>query len=171
MIKLVGALLIVFGTAAWGIGSVMKMRTRSKALSAIISSLEIMAEEIGVNLTPMPELVEMLSNMAPQPANLFYRNVKAELLKLGTESFGRIWQTGLDNSGELMLEKGEKEILSELGLELGKYDGESQRRMIRSAIRRLMIIADAAERERRESSKLHGFLGVAAGMFAVVVLI
>ncbi len=171
MIKLVGALLIVSGTAAWGIGSIMRMKTRSKALAAIMSSLEIMAEEIGANLTPMPALVEMLSNIAPKPADLFYRNIKAELPKLGSESLGSIWQAGLDNSGELMLERGEKEILSELGWELGKYDGESQRRMIQSAIRRLKLIADMAESERRANSRLHGFLGVAAGMFAVVVLI
>ncbi len=83
MIRILGAFLIVSGTAAWGVGSVMRMKTRSKALAAIISSLEIMAEEIGANLTPMPALVEMLSNIAPPPADLFYRNIKAELPKAG----------------------------------------------------------------------------------------
>lgn len=171
MLKMIGAFLIVAGTTAWGACSVLRMRGRVKALNSLIWSLELMREEICTNLTPMPELLELMAKSAPKPASELFRRASGSLCELGRKSFREIWQAAVEETPSLLLEPEEREILTELGGGLGKYDFESQGRVIRSAVRKLEAKAEKAEKERAANSRLHAFLGVAAGMFAVVVLI
>ena len=56
MIRLIGAVLITAGTAAWGIMGVLRLRHRVSSLVAIISALDAMKSEICDRLTPMTEL-------------------------------------------------------------------------------------------------------------------
>lgn len=171
MLKIAGAVLIIAGTTAWGLCSVMKMRGRVRSLNSVVWALKLMGEEICVNLTPMPEVLALVGDAAPKPAAELFTNARNKLEGLGGASFRELWRQAVDETSALLLEADEREVLVQLGSELGKYDFESQGRIIRSAVKRLELKAEKAERERAANSRLHAFLGIAAGMFAVVVLI
>ena len=171
MIKIIGAMMIVCGTAAWGIGSVIKMRNRVITLRALIESLDIMRDEICINLTPLPKVMELTGKAAPRPVNQFYKNVAAKTAEIPQQGFFGIWMSALDESTLLTMGSDERDVLIRLGSGLGKYDCASQGRIIESAKKSLERIEDRAEKERTANSKLHAFLGIAAGMMAVVVLI
>ena len=171
MIKIMGALMIVCGTAAWGIGSVMRMKNRVAAIQSFIASADIIRDEICINLTPLMRVMEIAGESAPAPAAQFYRNVAAKAEELPTQGFFGIWMKALEECRGLVLGEEERTVLIRLGSGLGKYDCDSQGRVISAARKNLERIEDKAERERNANSKLHAFLGVAAGMMAVVVLI
>jgi len=171
MIKIIGALMIVCGTAAWGIGSVMRMKNRVVTLRSLITSLDIIKDEICVNLTPLPKVMELAWKASPKPASRFYKSVYSKVPEIPQEGFFGIWMKSLDECKELTMDTEERDVLIRLGSGLGKYDFDSQGRVIASAKRNLERIEDRAEKERAANSKLHAFLGVAAGMMAVVVLI
>ncbi len=171
MLKMAGAVLIIAGTTVWGACSVMKMRGRVRSLNSLVWALKLMGEEICANLTPMPEVLALVGSAAPKPAAELFARARDKLGNLGSASFRELWRQVVDETPSLLLENDELEILVQLGGELGKYDFESQRRIIRSAVKRLELKAENAERERAANSRLHAFLGIAAGMFAVVVLI
>ncbi|MBQ8831753.1 MAG: stage III sporulation protein AB [Oscillospiraceae bacterium] len=171
MIKIVGALLIICGTAAWGMSSVARMKNRVITLRSLITSLDIMRDEICVNLTPLPKVMELTGKAAPKPAGKFFRNVASKTDDIPQQGFFGIWMQALDDGCGMTLEEDERDVLIRLGSGLGKYDCDSQGRVIMTAKKSLERIEERAEKDKNANSKLHAFLGIAAGMMAVVVLI
>ena len=171
MMRLIGAILLISGTAAWGMAGVMRLRGRARSLNALTSALEIMKSEICDRLTPLPELFELLQNEATPPAGLLFRNAGDKLSELGTRSLPAIWREAVAETPELLLTPSEELVLLELGLSLGRYDVEEQRRAFSYALRRLDALTKKAENERDSNAKIHAFLGVAAGVFAIIILL
>jgi len=171
MIKMMGAILIIAGTAAWGVGSIARLRGRARSLNAVVSSLYVMENEICGRLLPMPELLELLSDEAADPASELFRNAQKKMSELGGRQFSEIWREAIRCTPQLFLTAQEELCLSELGFSLGRYDVGEQKAALGYTIRRMSEFAARAEQERDSNSKLHAFLGVAAGIFAVVVLV
>jgi stage III sporulation protein AB len=171
MMRLIGAILLISGTVAWGMAGVMRLRGRVRSLSALTSALEIMKSEICDRLTPLPELFDMMQTEATPPAGLLFRNAGEKLSELGTRPLPMIWREAVAGTPELLLAPSEELVLLELGLSLGRYDIEEQRRAFSYALRRLDTLTKKAESERDANSKLHAFLGVAAGVFAIIILL
>ncbi|SHI08327.1 Stage III sporulation protein AB (spore_III_AB) [Sporobacter termitidis DSM 10068] len=171
MIRLIGAVLITAGTAAFGIMGVFRLRNRVRSLSAVISALAAMKSEICDRLTPMPELLRQMSGEATYPASLLFKNASERISGLGSKPFSAIWRQAVLNTPELLLTPGEELVLTELGMVLGRYDIGEQRSAIAYAERRMDEFLRRAEADREKNSKVHAFLGVAAGIFVVVILL
>ena len=171
MIRFIGAVLITIGTAAWGILSVFRLRSRVKNLHALTSALGIMRSEICDRLTPMPELLRSISDEATYPASQLFSNVSGEMNTLGTKPFSAIWSHAVKNTPELLLNPPEELVLTELGVRLGRYDIAEQAAAIQYAQRRMEEHIRKAETDRDNNSKVHAFLGMAAGLFAIIMLL
>lgn len=171
MIRLIGAVLITAGAAAWGLLGVFKLRSRVKNLNSIVSALGVMKSEICDRLTPMPELLRQMGDEATYPASLLFRNAAEKMPALGSKSFSAIWGQAVKGTPELLLTPQEELVLTELGLSLGRYDTGEQKNAIQYAERRMDEFSRKAEIDRERNSKVHAFLGVAAGFFAVIILL
>lgn len=171
MINIVGAIILTGAAAAWGVSGVIRLKTRVHNISSLITALEMMRSEISGRLTPMPELLDMLKKEAPYPAGLFFEKVRSGMTQLGAYSFAAIWRRTVENTPELMLSEQEVKTLSELGLSLGRYDAREQSNALSYTIRRMEIFLQKAEMQREKDSKTQAFLGVAAGIFAVIILL
>ncbi|UOO37142.1 stage III sporulation protein AB [Oscillospiraceae bacterium CM] len=171
MIRFMGAVLIMLGTAAWGILGVIKLRNRVKSLRALTGALGVMKSEICDHLTPIPALLTQLAAECTAPAALFFQNAADQIGQLGTTPFSALWRQAVLVTPELLLTPSEALVLTELGLCLGRYDIAEQRSAIQYAQRRLEAYVKQAEEERDRNSKVRAFLGVAAGLFAVVILL
>ena len=171
MIKIIGAVLLIAGTAAWGLSGVVRLRARAKNLAELVYAVGAMRSEICDRLTPTPEVFEMLTAEAQYPANLLFRNAAERMRAIGSKPFSAIWRGAVENTPELLLNAGEADVLCELGLFLGRYNVEEQRGAFSRAERRLEELTRRAESLRDTNSRMHAFLGLAAGIFAVVILI
>ncbi len=171
MIRVIGAVLIIASTSAIGVRGVLRLRGRVKSLESLIASLDIMESEICTRLTPMREVLEMLSSGAPLPGRRLFENAANGMERLGKTSFYSIWSESVQRTKELALRPQEREVLSELGLCLGRYDVREQAETIARIRRRLEIFLKKSEEERDRDSKIHAFFGVAAGLFAVIILL
>jgi stage III sporulation protein AB len=171
MVRVIGAILMLAGTTAWGLDGMMKLRGRCGSLSALTAALGVMRSEICDRLTPISELAELLERDARYPADLFFRNLRAGMGELGRERFSSIWQSAVTGTPELQLNAREALTLSELGVSIGRYNVDEQREALLYVQSRMEEYAAAAERAREANSKLRVFLGVAAGIFAIVILI
>ena len=169
--KLAGVMLITLGTVGWGVAGIRRLRRRAFVLRALTGSLELMESEICQRLTPMAELMERLGDAAPPPVSRFYAEVREGMERVGEVAFPVIWRRAAENTLGQCLNEEERQALSELGLSLGRYDPEQQRSAIRYARRRLDAFAERAAAERDRDSRVHAFLGIAAGIFAVLVLL
>jgi stage III sporulation protein AB len=130
-----------------------------------------MKSEICDRLTPMPELLKQMAAEATYPASLLFKNASEKMVSLGSRPFSAIWRQAVQNTPELLLKPPEELILTELGMSLGRYDVGEQRSAIAYAARRMDECRSRAEADRDKNSKVHAFLGVAAGLFVVVILL
>jgi stage III sporulation protein AB len=159
------------GTTAWGLDGMMKLRGRCKSLSALTAALGVMRSEICDRLTPISELAEMLGREAQYPADMFFRNLREGMGELGCARFSSIWQNAVTGTPQLQLSAREALTLSELGVSIGRYNVDEQREALLYVQGKMEEYAAGAERAREANSKLRVFLGVAAGVFAVVILL
>lgn len=171
MLKLLGAILIVAGTAAFGVGTVARLRSRVRSLTAVAGSLEIMKNEICDRLTPVPELIDIMVREAPKPAGTLFCRLKEHLPEVGQRPFYEIWRQTVAECRELQLTESEAFTLAELGLSIGRYDAGEQRTAFEYAQRRMEEFAKKARCECETNSKANAFLGVASGIFAVIILL
>lgn len=171
MIKIIGAVMVIAGTALCGYISVGKMKRRVKCLNSIAASLSLMESEITDRLTPMPELLERLSDDAFYPASLLYARTAENLEKLGEIAFSEIWGEAVDAESALILSPEEREILRRLGMSLGKYSAYEQKKAIEYARRKIEDAAERADAEREKNSRVQTALGLAAGVFTVIIFI
>ena len=171
MLKFIGAILLISGAAVWGFIGAKNLRDRGDAHAALVSALEIMEHELCDMLTPMPELFAVLRKQSSYPAGKLFENAADRMRDIGAAPFSELWQRAVVETGELMLNDRELLTLSELGFSLGKYDVHEQRKAIESAVRQFEVYARNAAEERDRNWKSQAFLGVAAGIFAVIILL
>ncbi len=171
MVNVIGAIILTGGAAAWGISGVIRLKNRVQALASLITALELMRNEISERLTPMPELLDMLKEQAPFPVGLFFEKVRNGMVDLGKYSFAAIWRRMAENTPELLLNEEETNTLAELGLSLGRYDARVQSNALSYTIKRMELFLQKAEIQRERDGKTQAFLGVAAGIFAVIILL
>lgn len=171
MIKIFGAILITAGAGAWGVLSVLRLRRRVNILHAIAGAIEIMKSEVYDRLTPMPDLMRMLSEDTPYPVSAFFTRVREKMETLGRKPFSALWSAAIAESPELLLTDSERRALGELGYFLGRYDAGEQKSALVRVQRRMEEYARRAEAERDRKARVHAFLGVAAGVFVSVLLL
>lgn len=171
MLRLIGAVLVIGATGAMGLSGVRRLRARVAAIGSLVVSLELMESEICSRLAPMRQVLEQLSDEAPDPARKLFRNAAAGMERLGKFAFSQIWREAVKSTRELGLRQDEAETLSELGLCLGRYDVKEQSESILRVKRRMESFLKRAEAERDRDSKLHAFFGIASGVFAVIILL
>lgn len=171
VIRLLGAALVVAAAGTMGAMGALGLRRRVASLEGLIVSLELMENEICSRLTPMVDVLDMLSQTAPETVRGFYRRASGHMSAIGRCSFYAIWRGAVEGSRELRLRPEEAQCLSELGLCLGRYDVKEQAEAIGRVRRRLEVFLKRAEEESARDGKLHAIFGVVSGLFAAVILL
>lgn len=170
MFRMIGAVLIISATAAWGFTGVMRLRSHVASLLSLQQSLELMQSEICDNLTPLPELFELLEKASGNPASAFYKNLTERMKNIGEMPFPEIWSSTIMDTQEIVLNAQETLVLSKLGYSLGKYDKGAQKAAIVYTYESLKHFREKAELDMVRDSKVRAFTGIAAGVFTVIIL-
>lgn len=171
MFRLIGAILVAGGAAAAGLLAAGRLKTRSEALSGLITSIDVIQSEIFFRLTPLPELIKLLEAQSAEPVKTLFSNCLKHLGDLGRRPFSAIWKQAVEESGSLELKPGERKTLTELGTVLGRYDAEGQIKAIAYIRRRLENDLDASLREKENQGKLYRTLGAVTGAAVVIILL
>ena len=106
-----------------------------------------------------------------EPDSLTYGSNSSYDCNAWVYSFAAIWRRSVETTPELLLTEQETQTLAELGFSLGRYDAKEQSNALSYTIRRMEIFLQKAEAQRDKDSKTQAFLGVAAGVFAVIILL
>ena len=103
------------------------------------------------------------------PTAAFFRTCRRRFAEGGQESWAESWTEALEQVA-LPLEEADLRLLQEAGDVLGRYDGESQRQALEGLLRGLEgQAAEAAETSRR-LCRVYLALGLAAGLFCLILL-
>lgn len=171
MIKTIGAMLLIGSASFIGIKAASGFSLRVNVLNGFLQALDIMRAEIGENLTPIPDLMEMLSKKLQGPVSEFFSGCADEMSKRREAPFRFIWSKNLMKAEYLRLKPSEVEVLSELGNVLGRYSALAQEKVISHSSRALSAFLERAREEKARLGKLYAKLGVICGISIVIVFI
>lgn len=170
MIRLLGAALLAAGACALGFSAVGHLEGRVKDLRELVAGLEVMERELAWSLLPLPELLGRAAQATGGRTRQFFQLCSQGADHLNGRTFRQVWLQGEEASG-LRLEGTDRLLLEQLGGVLGRYDGDSQRRALATAVGRLEQQRLQAQSQRQRLGRVYGTLGMAAGALLVILFL
>ena len=170
MTHLLGALLIAVASAALGFSYVKEEKHRLYALRSAEQMLKTMAGELDTRLTPLPELISRLACRCDGAAAAFAEELNLHLCQLGEREFSALWAESVEAAFHILSGE-EREMLSALGLCLGRYELERQLTELSLALDQLSHAIDRRSAALPEKKRLGLGLAWAGGALLVIVLI
>ncbi len=171
MIKLLGALLIVFAGAAIGFNRARLLSNRPRQIRRLVHLLNQLETEIYYGFTPLPRALARLAKQAAEPLSGLLGQAAGNLSGSSGRTVRECWQQAVDDHWpKTAMKAAERDILSRLGWTLGVTDRDDQIKHLRLAVSQLQSEENTAEEERKRYEKLWKSLGVLAGVLIVILL-
>jgi len=170
MVRLLGALLLVGGGLALGLGAAGELARRARDLETWQAALALMERELAFRLPDTDRLLEKARRQGRDPAAQVFAEAQQGLERLGEEPFEAIWAAALKaHPGALAPE--DLDLLSALGPVLGAYGGEDQKKAAEELRRALAERSNEVRERLGREGKVYGAAGLAAGAFLVILLL
>lgn len=172
MLKLIGSLLILTSAAGMGLSFSADLKKHCMELRLLKQLIYMLRGEIKYTKTPLPEAFSNMADRLPEPFGPFLRETAEEMRGMEGKSFCELWREQVEKclSGT-RLTKEEREQLGDLGEVLGYLDLEMQLSSLELYLERLELCIREAQETMAAKQKLYQSLGVAAGIFLVILLI
>lgn len=172
MLKTAGAFLILLASTGIGVSFSMDLKKRCEELRILKRMAAMLRGEIRYAKTPLPEAFVRIAQRLPEPFRGFLEEVAGELEQADGTGLGEIWNRKICQClGQTRLTGADRERLKTLGEVLGYLDREMQLAAIDLYLEQLDGgIAEALE-DRGSKERLYRSLGVAGGIFLVILLI
>jgi stage III sporulation protein AB len=171
MIKIVGAILILFATTWTGFEVAKQLTERPRQLRSLKTALQSLEAEIMYGHTPLHEAARRLSQQLPSPINDFFKRFGNKLTESETtvrdaweESLKEIW-------GKTALKKGEFEIMKQFGETLGRHDRVSQQKQIMLTLTHLEREENEARDRQNRYEKMVKNIGFLTGLLLIILLL
>ena len=133
------------------------------------STCSLLARELAFSLRPVSDLMASAEAGTQGPTAAFFRTCRRRFAEGGQESWAESWTAALEQVA-LPLEEADLRLLQEAGDVLGRYDGESQRQALEGLLRGLEGQAAEAAETARRLCRVYLALGLAAGLFCLILL-
>ncbi|MCI6536795.1 stage III sporulation protein AB [uncultured Eubacterium sp.] len=172
MLKLAGSICVL----AACIGFVRELlRTGSlhkKYLESLIELTELLAAEIRYERLPIQDaLLQIQKKVKPEIAAVL-RQIVTQMNEGKGTAFSEIWEQAFQKFGkELLLTGEELEEACRIGKHLGFLDQRQQEQHLQGCRERLMRLLKLRQKELEEKKHMYRCLGVAAGIFVILILV
>lgn len=172
MIKLLGAVLILFAGTMIGFQQAAKFAERPRQLRQLAHALQRLETEIGYGHTPLPEALERTAAATPEPLSVLFRKAASGILESESMSFRDSWEQAIKSHwGVTSMRSNEQSVLIRLGSTLGISDKEDQMKHIRLALLQLKAEEDAARDDQGRYEKMWKSLGILIAVLIVILMV
>ncbi|HWQ79279.1 MAG TPA: stage III sporulation protein AB [Anaerovoracaceae bacterium] len=169
-----GILCILILLAGAGIGH-LKAKTyenRVYHLQELITTLKVLESEMKYRLDPLPDLFLRVSKIKDGMGAALLETAAGMLKNQAVRDLPDCWREAVETAYcESALNKEDRRILTDLGIDLGKTDMESQTAMFLRTFSLLEVQAAEAAEEKKIKGKMYKSLGTAIGFLIVIILI
>ena len=169
MMVLIGKLLVLGGMTVLGLRHAGGLRSRVHCLGAFLGAVERAQRELAFSLPPVEELLARMGEGLRDPAGKWFLDCRTAFQQRREECLEEIWARRL-REAELPLKEEDLDLLNGLGGLLGRFDGESQEKALGQIHARLEEQLAGAREDAQRLGKVYGTLGVAMGLFCVILL-
>lgn len=171
MIKLLGAIMIIFVTTMIGIEFAKKYSNRTKNLRLFKFALQSLNAEIMYGHIPLGVATARISKQLNEPLKHFFY-MFSNRIQNENKSVSEIWKESLDEIKEIAaLKNTEYEVLIQFGETLGQHDRESQQKHIILAINHLEKEEIEAKDNQLKYERMVRSLGFLSGVLIVLILL
>lgn len=172
MLKLAGAVMIIASAAGIGVSCSVDVKRYCMELRLLKQMLYMLRGEIKYTKTPLQEAFLAISVRMPEPFRAFLEQTAGEMENLDGRTFGELWRGQIQKGlGSTRLKREDREQLGALGESLGYLDLEMQLSSIELYLEQLEIRIRDAQESLAGKQKLYQSLGVAGGIFLVILLL
>ncbi|MBD2869548.1 stage III sporulation protein SpoIIIAB [Paenibacillus arenilitoris] len=172
MIKLLGAVLILFAGAMIGFQQAAGYAERPRQLRQLAHALQRLETEIGYGHTPLPEALERTAAAAPEPIASIFGKAATGIWETESFTFRESWEQAVKAQwGATSMRGGEQAVLIRLGSTLGISDKEDQMKHIRLALQQLKAEEDAARDDQARYEKMWKSLGILIAVLIVILMV
>jgi len=172
VLKIIGALMILVSATAIGASYSTDLKKHCMELRLLKQMLYMLRGELKYTRTPLPEAFLHIAERLPAPFSVFLQETSREMAKYDGRTFSALWQEAVKKQlYEVHLKKEEKEQLLALGEILGYLDLEMQLSSIELYLEQLEVSIRNAQDTLGTRQKLCQSLGIAGGVFLIILLI
>ncbi|MGN1059043.1 MAG: stage III sporulation protein AB [Clostridia bacterium] len=172
MLKLFGALLIIFSCSAFAVQYVIRRQDGLKAVRELRALVSELARAISFRLEPLPDLIRRLAAEDNPPAAGFIRRLEIGIGDGEHRPLGDIWDEALAAfSDETHLPEQAKQLMRSLGARLGQMDFETETARLSEADDQLKALLSELEADSGKTEKTVKSLGVLLGILIVIIFI
>ncbi|CAM3119700.1 stage III sporulation protein SpoIIIAB [Paenibacillus lupini] len=172
MIKLIGAVLILFAGTMIGFQQAARLAARPRQLRQLAHALQRLETEIGYGHTPLPEALERTAEVVAAPLAELFRNAAEGVKGSDGFTFRESWELAMKNGwSSTALRQTELAVMLRLGSTLGISDKEDQLKHIHLALLQLKAEEDAARDDQSRYEKMWKSLGVLIAVLVVILMV
>jgi stage III sporulation protein AB len=141
-------------------------------LQELITALKILESEMKYRLDPLPDLLLRLGRAKDGMVCEFFETAGRLLKERTSRDSSLCWEEAVETVyHESAMNKEDKQILIDLGIELGKTDMMNQEGLFRRTFSMLEAQCEKAVEEKKTKGKMYQSLGTAVGILIVILLI
>jgi stage III sporulation protein AB len=172
MLKLVGAVLIMASASGIGVSLGMDLKQHCRELRQLKQMIYLLRGELKYTRTPLPEAFEQTALRMPEPFGSFLREAAEEMRRMDGRTFGEVWREEIGHHlTSTRLKPEEREQLGALGEVLGYLDLDMQLSAMDLYLEQLELSIQNAQESMGARQRVYQSLGVAAGIFLVILLL
>ncbi|MEY8336417.1 stage III sporulation protein AB [Lachnospiraceae bacterium 62-35] len=169
--KLTGILFTAVGAAGIGISEAIRYKERLHLLEDLRKMVSLLKGEILYANAPLEEAFIHVGERCSSPAGKVFLNMAEEMGKKRGDSFYEMWKAEVDSLGkEIPLSKEDKRQLKGFGENLGYLDRAMQERTMALYLEQLSGEITYLKEHLQEKNRLYTSLGIAAGVFLIIIM-
>lgn len=170
MTRLLGFVLLQVAAALFARGRIAEAAARTEALRGWCDMLGQLRGLLESDGSPIPALLEILSERCTGQARAFVRTLSGTMESLGGHCFRTLWQRALEENAGFLEEDAMRE-LSDLGAVLGRYDPATQLEALDTCRLHLRQRLDRRLGERTQETRVILGLSFSASLLLGICLI
>lgn len=171
MLKILGAVLIVFAATAAGFIQARRYSSRPSEIRRLILSLQRLGTEIEYGFIPLPDALKRIGSQNREPLKRIFLDAAVTMESphqmTAQDSIHRSIQ---QNWKHTSMKNPERDVLYELAFTMGTSDRSSQKGHLESATRLLEAEEALALEDQRRYEKASKSLGLLIGAFIVILI-
>lgn len=169
--KLAGILIIVLSAGSVGFRIAAALRRRCSLLRQLLSSLQILKNEITFCGTPLPQAFALMAVSSQGGPERLFSSVARQMERRRWLTLSGAMEQALSEEEELGRDTALRDVFMRLAAGLGKYDRDHQLQTMEMAAADLQRLLQEAEREQNLRSRTYRTLGICAGLAMAILLI
>lgn len=171
MVKLIGALLVLFAGTMIGFLQAAKFIQRPREIRQLIHMLQRLITEISYGHTVLPDALGKAAESSSGPLAMMFRKAREDLISDMDLTFEQHWKAAIEGYWKhTSMGSNEQAVLKRLGTSLGISDTNDQIKNIQLAIDQLKHEEQTAREEQGKYAAMWKSLGVLTAVLIIILM-